>query len=106
MKFLTKIHNPKVHPLSKKILDVTTKILSDNGITDTVTQAECTLDLFQLTIKNAREIQAVVAKEKDVDKLLELHITKYKTVLDKYGIAKEEQERIILEYLDAVGSLG
>jgi len=107
MKFLTRIHNPKVHPVSIRIVDITSRILFTHGIGSEIDRAKCSLEFFKLTILNAKEIQQSIAKDTNTDKILVEQSEKFKGILAKYGIEnKEEQEQIILEYLEGVGTLG
>lgn len=107
MKFLTRIHNPKIHPLSKRIVDITSGILFAHGIGNPIVQAKCSLEFFKLTILNAKEIQQSIAKDTNTDKILIEQSEKFKVILVKYGIEdKNEQEQIILEYLEGIGTLG
>ena len=102
--FKKNIHNPKVHPLSKTVVDGTSRILESHGVTNKLTQARIALDLFQLTIKHMKEIGFSKIPS---DTMLERHAEEMKKVLFKHGIEHPNiQENIILAYLDVIGHLG
>ena len=103
MAFWNKIHNPKVHPLSREVVDGTAKILEQHGVVDRVQQAKCALELFKATIRNLKQH----SKGKMDDATLIRQSDEMKKIVAKYGeFSPEEQEEIVLAYMDVVGSLG
>jgi len=103
MAFWNKIHNPNVHPLSRTVVDETAKILYEHGVFDQVKQAKCALALFQATVRNLKQH----SKNRMDDATLLKQSTEMKAIVKKFGIESEdEQEEIVLAYMEIVGKLG
>lgn len=103
MAFWNNIHNPKVHPLSRTVVDETAKILAEHGVVDQVKQAKCALALIQATVRNLKQH----AKNRMDDATLARQSAEMKNIVKKFGIESEsEQEEIVLAYMDVAGKLG
>ena len=106
MKFFVNTHNPKVHPLSKKIVDETMRVLEEHGMVSLTARAKCSLALFQATIRHCKKIQSVTAKLQNSDELLAKQSEELKAILKKHGVEDEaQQEEIVLAYLEVCGNL-